>query len=485
MKIPAIIGHLWQRAESVSIRTKIMGIVVFLLLFLGVGITIQTSNNLKKLLVLQLEERALSIARDLSGDLGGLMISGQLSALAAKVDNTANNNADINYIIINDNNGNVVYQFPYPAGPSRIQDFPEGVEYKDGAYKARSRGVIDIAVPMLGMPGGFVRVGITEGSINREVWVYVRRSLMLTGILSLSGFLATFYLTHVLTRPMKELVEVTRAVSRGDLGVRARVRTEDDIGKLGKSFNSMIVELEKSGKDRQSLWNELKKREEMRGQLLERVIKAQEEERKRIARELHDETSQSMASLMVGLKMLEQDGYSTEKKQRIKELRDLASEAMNKVHGLAIELRPSSLDDLGLLPAMEQYTIDFAKRYGIKVDFQAIGFNERRMPPEKETALYRIVQEALTNVAKHSQASIAGVILEFRNSSVKAIVEDNGRGFEAEKIMSTRDDERGLGLLGMLERATLLGGKLSVESDPGKGTTVFVEIPVINFWKHE
>lgn len=477
MIILSFLRHLRQKAESISIRAKIMGIVIFLLVFLGGGITLQTIDNMKKQLTYQLEERALSIARDLSGDLGGLMISGRFSTLFARVENTANNNTDISHIIIQDGQGSIIARFPYWADISESVTYASNIKYENGVYKSRKGGIINVAIPILGEQAGIIRVGMSEKRTDQEVWTYVRRILIFTGIFSLMGLLVSLYLTHLLIKPLKELVGVTRAVAGGDLQVRAKIRSEDDLGKLGKAFNSMIEDLDKWSKERQNLWNELKKREEMRGQLLEKVIKAQEEERKRIARELHDETSQSMASLMVGLKMLEQEGDGIERKHRIKELRAMASMAMDKVRDLALELRPSSLDDLGLLTAVEQYTVDFGRRFNIKVDFQTVGFNGNRLSPEKETALYRIVQEALVNVAKHAQATTAGVILEYRDSQVKAIIEDNGCGFEIEKINESNDEGR-LGILGMMERAALMGGKLSIESSPGEGTTVFVEVPL-------
>ncbi len=477
MIILSFLRYLRQKAESVSIRAKIMGILIFLLVFLGGGITLQTSVNMKKQLTSQLEERALSIAKDLSDDMGALMITGRLSTVLAKVENTVNNNLDISYIIIEDRQGSIIARFPNGAVIPESGTSPSNIKYEDGVYKSKRGGIINTAISISGEQGGVVWVGISDNRINREVWINIRRMLIFTGILSLLGISGGLYLTYILTRPLKELVGVTRAVAGGDLHVRAKISSDDDIGKLGKAFNTMIEDLDKWGMERQNLWNELKKREETRGQLLDKVIKAQEEERKRIARELHDETSQSMASLMVGLKMLEQEGDGIERKHMIRELREMASMAMDKVRDLALDLRPSSLDDLGLLTAVEQYTNDFGRRFGIKVDFQTVGFNGHRLSPEKETALYRIVQEALINVAKHSRATTAGVILEYRDSQVKAIIEDNGCGFEIEKINESNDEKR-LGILGMLERAALIGGKLSIESSPGEGTAVFVEVPL-------
>lgn len=473
----AIFKSLCRLTASVSTRTRIMAVVIFLLFFLGGGITLQTSYTMKKQLTYQLEQRALSIARDVSHHVRNLVTAANSSAISGEVEKSIHDNSDISYLIIKDDKGRIVYQFSRSGNLPEMEGFPSNNKFENERSPWGKSDTVEASTLISGQVGGVVSVGMPRNPINREVWIYVRRMMIFTGILLVIGLIASFYFIHLLTRPLKELIGVTRSVASGDLQARAIIRAGDDIGKLGESFNSMITDLEKAHKDRQTLWNEVKKREETKGQLLEKVIKAQEEERKRVARELHDETSQSMASFMVGLKMLEQEVDGIERKRRIKELREMASTAMDRARDLALELRPSSLDDLGLISALEQYSIDFGKRFGVQVDFQAIGFNGNRLSPEKEVALYRIVQEALINVARHSGASSAGVIVEYRDKVVKAIVEDNGCGFDIEKIAESSDDRR-LGILGMQERATLAGGKLSLESSPGEGTTVFVEIPL-------
>jgi signal transduction histidine kinase len=150
---------------------------------------------------------------------------------------------------------------------------------------------------------------------------------------------------------------------------------------------------------------------------------------------------------------------------------------LDEVHNLALELRPSSLDDLGLVTVLEQYALEYTDKSGIRADFQAIGFDGRRLSPEAEITLYRIIQEALTNVVKHSEADRVSVLLETRGSSIVAIVEDNGKGFDARRL-SQSSTRTNLGHYGMHERVTLVNGTLTIESELGVGTTVYVEIPV-------
>ncbi|MFN3928073.1 MAG: ATP-binding protein [Thermoflexus sp.] len=225
---------------------------------------------------------------------------------------------------------------------------------------------------------------------------------------------------------------------------------------------------------RQRLMAEMQQRETLRSQFLERILMAQEEERRRIARELHDEAGQALTSLRVSLGLLEREIQQPEAMLgRVAELKHLVEEIMEDLHRLAMDLRPAILDHLGLVAALRQYIGMYQRRYGLDVQFESIGLEEERLPPVVEIALYRILQEALTNVARHARATRVDVLLERRGDRIIAVVEDNGVGFDPEQAM--RDGH--LGLFGMRERAEQLGGKLIVESTPGSGTTVVVEVP--------
>jgi len=230
------------------------------------------------------------------------------------------------------------------------------------------------------------------------------------------------------------------------------------------------------------LWDELKQRDALRGQLLAQAIAAQEDERKRIARELHDQTGQALTSLLVWLRALEAEADDTAgltiSPDHLQELKAIVADTLDGVRTLALELRPSVLDDLGLVPALERYVRTCQGRHSLTIDFQTVGLEGVRLPPAVETGLYRIVQEALTNVVQHAEAGCASVLLGVRVGAVVAIVEDDGYGFEADRLMHGEMAEQWLGLSGMRERAELLGGRLTVESAPGAGTTVFVEVPL-------
>jgi signal transduction histidine kinase len=202
------------------------------------------------------------------------------------------------------------------------------------------------------------------------------------------------------------------------------------------------------------------------------VVEAQELERARLARELHDETGQALTSILLGLKPLEQAAETAEAQESIASVRELVVSTLHDVRRLAVELRPSALDDFGLVPAVERLTETFREQSGIQVDLEAL-LGDERLPTEVETALYRVIQEGFTNVIKHSGAKRVSILLQRKSGAVMAVVEDDGSGFDP---TGTREDA--LGLAGMRERVALVGGRLRVESTSGIGTTVVAEVPV-------
>jgi signal transduction histidine kinase len=203
-----------------------------------------------------------------------------------------------------------------------------------------------------------------------------------------------------------------------------------------------------------------------------RVIDAQELERRRLARELHDETGQALTSILLGLKGIRAARSDAEAERAEGELRELIVHALQDVRSLAVELRPAALDDFGLAAALERLSETFSERSGIATAVEA-NLGGERLPAEVETALYRLVQEALTNVVKHAAAESVSVVLTRRDGGVGAIVEDDGRGFSA---VDVREDA--LGIVGMRERLALLGGTLDLESSPGGGTALVAYIPL-------
>jgi len=220
--------------------------------------------------------------------------------------------------------------------------------------------------------------------------------------------------------------------------------------------------------------------EEANRLVLRRLSEAQETERGRISRELHDRLGQDLTALKLGLENLRRQGpFAAAVGSDLGRLDKLAEGLMRDIHRLAWELRPSVLDDLGLDLALRRFTDDWSQNTGVPVDLHTGGdLGTNRLPPEFETTLYRLAQEALTNVARHAQAKRVSVLLERRPGYVSLIVEDDGRGFDAQGMTGAPASPGKLGLLGMQERVRLAGGTLTIESAPGAGATVFARLPL-------
>lgn len=227
--------------------------------------------------------------------------------------------------------------------------------------------------------------------------------------------------------------------------------------------------------DRRQAEDEIRRRSGELAVLSRRLVEIQESERQHIARELHDETGQALTSLMLRLGALERalprDGLAA---SGLVEIKYSVEEVIEGLHHLAADLRPSSLDHVGLMPALCQYVERMGERHGLEVDFVAMGLDGERLPAEMEITIYRIVQEALVNIVRHAQATQVDVLLERRTGLIKVAVEDNGRGFDVQAGLYTGR----LGLIGMRERAEMLGGRLTVDSAPGDGTMVLMEAPL-------
>ncbi len=266
---------------------------------------------------------------------------------------------------------------------------------------------------------------------------------------------------QVAFRPLKDLGKVMNRVQRGELSLRAPMTGVDlEADQFARTFNMMLEAIDDATRLRAS-----------------QIINAQEQERKRIARELHDETSQVLTSLLISLAILEESITTQEAHDRIADTRKLAHQTLRAIRNLSIDLRPSALDDLGLLPALRWYIKEYQQKCSIEVDFVAHGLRQR-LSAEVETALYRIVQESLTNTARHANARKVLVTMKEDVDAVYVTITDDGHGFDVGTLLKTPDQDRGLGLAGMNERAVLLDGSLDIHSSPGHGVTIKVRIPL-------
>jgi PAS domain S-box-containing protein len=214
--------------------------------------------------------------------------------------------------------------------------------------------------------------------------------------------------------------------------------------------------------------------------MLKRLVQTQEDERKRISRDLHDQLGQQLTALRLKLEALRAN-HALEPKllNAIDETQELAHQIDSDVSFLTWELRPTALDNLGLRNALANFVVEWSKNYGIPAEFHTARLRKARLMPEIDINLYRIAQEALNNTLKHAKATKVDVLLEFGKNDVVLVIEDNGVGFNPEARSKPKDSGQGLGLIGMRERAALLGGTLQIESARHKGTTIIARVPAV------
>ena len=313
----------------------------------------------------------------------------------------------------------------------------------------------------------------------------LERSLALVSVLALAAAVVLVWLaTRMVVGPVRGLTGAARRIAAGDLESPVACSGPAEIGELAREFDGMRRELHvclhNMEKVKASLEERVEQRTRQLSALLDKVIVAQEEERRRVARELHDDTCQSLAALSIRLEEVEEGLPPTaeEARQQMAELKSQIRAALAGVRTIALNLRPSILDDLGLVMALDWYAKEQLSRRGLEVRLD-LDRDMPSLPQAVETVLFRIGQEALNNVLKHSGARLAELRLGVREPGLVVMeVEDHGSGFDAERMLGPDCPRHCLGLHSMRERAALCGGSLTVRSSPGRGTLIRVELPL-------
>jgi signal transduction histidine kinase len=263
--------------------------------------------------------------------------------------------------------------------------------------------------------------------------------------------------------------------------VLARIKTHLRLRNSTLKLQEQHKQLEVSSRvERERLFEAVRQqRQELRA-LNQKLTDVQEIERRQLARELHDEMGQALTMISFNLTAIEQAlgaDCAPNIRERLVEANELAEQTLEQIRELSFNLHPTLLDDFGLFPALRQYVRRYEKSVNIHVELETVG-PEDRLPPKIEMALYRIVQEALTNIARHAQAHTVHVYLARRETRIAAVIEDDGQGFPVEKVLSPQMPDGGTGLLGMRERVILLCGDFDIQSTVGQGTRITIKIPL-------
>ena len=465
MSVRSVAGWLLAR----PIHIKITGIGAAMLALVGLMSLIVVRADTSASLEEALARETMSLAQAVAAQAEAPLLSGAELGLRDVLRRAIGSHRDVAYAQVLDPSGSVLAELPGGMAPPVLA----GGSVPRVGVRLVSLGellVADAVSPVLEGTAGYVRLGHTEEVVAEQV---ARSSRIYLLVLTLGIILAiglALGLTWFLTRPLYDLLGAVRRVHDGALDARATVHSGDELGRLATAFNRMVASLDRS---RQALAREARARD----RLLDKVLTSGEEERARIARELHDGLGQSLSAILLELRVRRERGDPC---AGVSEAVDRRLElTIDEIRRMTRGLRPPMLDDCGLDSALSSHAEDVAKVSGMHVDCETAVSPDAtpRLDAQVELVVYRIAQEALNNVVRHAGASRASVVLYLRPDEVRLLVEDDGRGFEPEALLSAEDGS-GLGLLGMSERAKLMGGDLSIESKPGAGTVVRAIIPV-------
>ncbi|MHB0886489.1 MAG: HAMP domain-containing sensor histidine kinase [Bacillota bacterium] len=316
-----------------------------------------------------------------------------------------------------------------------------------------------------------VAAGMGEFIIRRLFQPRLAEGIFASLVIGLTVGL-NYLLLRLAFRSLFSIQRTIDEIRRGNLAARAPEDPRDpEVHRLAAAFNVMLDQLKAHAQT-------IARDKEQIERLTAQVIRAQEEERRRIARELHDESGQALTALIIALDIAEQRAgeLDSQLKESLAEVRRIAGGVLQSLHDLALDLRSPILDNLGLVPAIRALVNGCSK--DSRTRFDLLIKDLPPLPPETQVALYRVVQEAISNIRRHAHAQSATIELAARCDALVLIITDDGRGFDLKEVMDVSQGAGRLGLFGMQERVAMSGGTLQIESKPGQGTTIKVTVPL-------
>lgn len=443
-----LVRTLRRLAHDAPLYLKIAGVGSVAIVIIAAAALLAARAELIRSLSASLERETDTMAEAVAVRIEQPLLTGTTFDVERSLADTRRSLKSIRYIVVRGPNGSVVAE--------------SGDRPAEGDFVAGSAEVFGGMLGQVELTMDRAALTTAAGHTNR-VFLLV---LALGGVLAL---IMMSLMTWSLSKPVMELVETARRVRDGELGARIVLRQGGEVGELATAFNEMVASLATAQR-------ELEQKERIRERLIERLIHAQEGERARLARELHDGLGQSMSAMLMALRVQEHhrncgSALGCNLDQRL-------VEAIDDVRRMSRALRPSVLDDHGLASALRRHAADISGASGIAVACEQLGLEEgSRLARDTEVVLYRIAQEALSNVVRHSEASRASLVLVQRPGEVRLIVEDDGRGFCPQEAVE-REDGSGFGLSSMRERARLAGGTIDIESSGEGGTALTATIPI-------
>lgn len=462
-----------------SFYYRILGMALCIIILLSLAMGALVWKAFDDIALEQLDKRGEEIAGHLAMATGNYILTEDLYNIYELVAQTISSSEDVRYILVLDNKGRILVHTFKDGLPEHLRwDITGFTQQQKTVFASNEGNIHDLMAPIESGAVGYVRVGMTEARIRS---VLLQRWLSVLLAIAMVCLLAVFLSSKifgVIIKPLRQLARVADAIRLGDWSIKAEISGDQEIDKLATVFNDMTSSLIAANTEKEHLLQELRAKEQLRGTLITKLISAQEDERKRISRELHDETSQALTSLMLTMRALSASAQNEEQKQALLVGRDVAADILKKVRDLAVELRPPELDDLGLVAAITQYSNKFAAAHDLQLHLQIIG-QEQQVDGQIAVALYRIVQEGFSNIVQHSGAESVTVQINFAPTNIAITIADDGKGISAADLIKARKRRR-LGLYGMRERVELLQGRMEIREAAAGGAELYIVIPQHN-----
>ncbi|SDF63017.1 HAMP domain-containing sensor histidine kinase [Sporomusa acidovorans] len=465
--------HWYRRSLYAKIALIIVGTLLLSILTLIIMMRGVTHNLIEN----QLNVRGFEVGNYIAVLSTNDILQENHYAILERINKTKDKNKDVRYILIANYMGQVI-------ADTFIDGLPEGLPatvavenmetYIVNKFNSNEGVIYEIVVPIENGNVGFVRVGMSSGGMQQILnHTLTEFSLMAIILCTIAVILASWQMS-VIIRPIQKLSQAAEEIKNSNYSVQTLCKSADEIGRLSQTFNEMAASLKQKEDENNELLKALQVKEYNRTILISKLFTAQEDERKRISRELHDGAGQSITSLLAYLKILSTEVKGDRQHSLINSARDVIVSVLGELRQMAVDLRPPALDDLGLVAAIEKY-LHTLSVYHIKIVLNA-DEQQLKLPDSIVLALYRILQEAITNIIRHAGATEVEVSLVSESEYVKLIIADNGCGFSDKSLENARRQNR-LGLYGIQERVEILNGNLAIQSTVGTGTKIMITIP--------
>ena len=485
---------------SNSLRAKItLGVTLPLVIVLGIFAVIE-NNHQQEVILNQLTASASRSGRVIENSLRHSMLKSDFSEVQTVL-NSINDTEDFRVVYLLDTNGEIIFAPNQEGVGNQLTNTEAGciichrlepdarpgsviVTAEDGQRVFRSMYPIRNALECSECHDpsqktiGLLLTDIPVAPVEKALETSFREHLYWwVGMILFTALIVNFSMNSLVIKRLENLARALSGFGQGDHNIRLKGGGSDEIGQLSRSFNEMGQRIEIDEIENQRL-------SDQRGELLKRLITAQEDERKRVARELHDDLGQALSALSLHVQSLERliNSNPDDAIEQLNQIRDLIEDTTERMYDLILALRPSVLDEFGLVAALRNHAEKFLEGSGITFDLNVDGYSGR-LSTDLETALYRVFQEALSNVRRHAQAKHVKISLELRGGIFMGEIVDDGKGFDLQALENNGNDPRGLGMMSIKERIAQYGGQVEILSQPGSGTTISIRLSTaeVNF----